>query len=133
MHRKHHGARGEMMACIWLLNNGYEVFRNISAHGEIDLVAIKDQEILKLDVKSSIKLDKGARFLLKDSQVKNGVVPIYVFSNGECRIDYQPCSGLGDASCKQCFTKFRLTRLKQKYCSVACRVDHARLAKVKPL
>lgn len=29
---KHFGARNELIACTWLLNQSYEVFRNISQH-----------------------------------------------------------------------------------------------------
>jgi hypothetical protein len=36
---KHVGARSELIACEWLLAQGYEVFRNVSAHGPIDIIA----------------------------------------------------------------------------------------------
>src|SRR5262245_4735089 len=50
---RHLGARSELIACEWLLSQGYEVFRNVSATGPIDVVAIKGSEVLLLDVKSS--------------------------------------------------------------------------------
>ncbi len=49
---KHRGAWAETVACAWLLQQGYEVFRNISPSGAIDLVAIKGGEVLKFDVKA---------------------------------------------------------------------------------
>jgi hypothetical protein len=34
---------GEMdVGCAWLLRQGYEVYRNVSQHGLIDMIAIKD-------------------------------------------------------------------------------------------
>lgn len=51
MKDKHKGAHAELRACAWLLEQGYEVFRNVSSHGKIDLVAIKDGEVRFFDVK----------------------------------------------------------------------------------
>jgi hypothetical protein len=52
IHRKHKGARNELGAICWLLDQGYEVFRNVSSHGAIDLVAVRDNETIFIDVKS---------------------------------------------------------------------------------
>jgi Holliday junction resolvase-like predicted endonuclease len=41
MDSKHKGAHSELVACAWLLRQGYEVFRNISDRGIIDIIAIK--------------------------------------------------------------------------------------------
>lgn len=51
---KHLGALSEIMACEWLLRQGYEVFRNISQSGLADYVVWKpgDAPIL-IDVKST--------------------------------------------------------------------------------
>ena len=49
---KHIGTNTELKAAAWLLEQGYEVFRNVSSHGEIDLVAIKDGIVRKIDVKT---------------------------------------------------------------------------------
>jgi hypothetical protein len=38
--RPHVGAVSEMLAAAYLLRRGYEVFRNVSSSGPIDLVAI---------------------------------------------------------------------------------------------
>jgi hypothetical protein len=50
---QHKGARGEFAAVIWLLDQGYDVFRNVCPNGPIDLVAIKGPERLLIDVKSN--------------------------------------------------------------------------------
>jgi len=39
------------MAANWLWSQGYEVFENISHIGPIDLIALKDGTIIKIDVK----------------------------------------------------------------------------------
>ena len=38
MHDKHKGSLAELLACAWLLKQGYEVFRNVSQHGKADLI-----------------------------------------------------------------------------------------------
>jgi len=48
---KHKGAHCELVATAWLLKEGYEVFRNVSQHGIIDVVAMKDGLLHKFDVK----------------------------------------------------------------------------------
>ena len=51
---KHLGALAELMACEWLMRQGYEVFRNISSHGLADYVAWRPGETPRLiDVKSN--------------------------------------------------------------------------------
>jgi len=49
---KHIGARSELIACRWLLDRSYEVLRNVSAFGPVDLAAVKPGEVLLLDVKT---------------------------------------------------------------------------------
>tara|TARA_Y100001963_G_C6469801_1_gene303966 strand:+ start:158 stop:466 length:309 start_codon:yes stop_codon:yes gene_type:complete len=48
------GDISEHKAVVWLLEQGYEVFRNECCSGPIDIIAynIETQEILKIDVKS---------------------------------------------------------------------------------
>ena len=54
MDKKHRGCSSELIACNWLLEQGYDVFRNISAHGYADLVAINWEtgEKIWVDVKT---------------------------------------------------------------------------------
>jgi Holliday junction resolvase len=78
---KHRGARTELAACIYLLGEGYEVFRNISASGSADLIAWKGDEVLRIDVKSG----KSAK--LTPKQEKEGVVILHVDENGHCELD----------------------------------------------
>jgi len=49
---KHRGTETELRACAWLLAEGYEVFRNVSPFGPIDIVAIKAGIVRFIDVKT---------------------------------------------------------------------------------
>lgn len=40
MNKKHLGAFAEIKATAWLLEQGYEVFANVSQHGDVDLIAL---------------------------------------------------------------------------------------------
>lgn len=79
---KHKGAHAELIACAWLLSQGYEVFRNVSAFGLTDIIAQKGGQILLLDVKSHHgKLSK--------QQIDAGVLPLRVTSSGHCEIGFR--------------------------------------------
>lgn len=79
---KHKGAHSEMVACAWLLSNGYEVFRNVSPVGLSDVIAQKGGQILLLDVKSG-------NTQLSREQIAGGVLPLWVSSSGHCRIGFR--------------------------------------------
>ena len=72
------GDISEHKAVVWLLEQGYEVFRNECCSGPIDIIAlnIETQEILKIDVKTgSIYIrEDGTRRVnhskLKELQIK---------------------------------------------------------------
>lgn len=52
---KHRGAYAEHLAIIWLIKEGYEVFKNISPHGACDIVAFRNDfsEKILIDVKTT--------------------------------------------------------------------------------
>jgi Holliday junction resolvase len=79
--RKHRGAQSELIACAWLLGRGFEVFRNVSPHGESDIITIKDGVVTRIDVKSSWH---GYCARLSPEQIEQGVAPFYVFDSGSC-------------------------------------------------
>ena len=94
---KHRGAISELRATTFLLEQGFEVFRNISQHGSIDIIAIsKDGTILKIDVKT---VSSGTYTRVTDgqivenfvfapllkSQTSTGIVPLYVMPDGSIR------------------------------------------------
>jgi len=47
------GVIHEMTATIWLMTQGYQVFKNVCPSGPIDLIAIRDTEIIRIDVKTA--------------------------------------------------------------------------------
>lgn len=49
--RKHRGAWAEVTACSWLIAHRYEVFRNVSHFGPVDIIGMKDGIITLFDVK----------------------------------------------------------------------------------
>src|SRR5688572_690616 len=68
---KHRGGWAELIASAWLLERGYEVFRNVSAVGPIDLVAIRGDETLLIDVKHVIiAVTKAGEFRAKGPTLK---------------------------------------------------------------
>lgn len=86
---KHIGAKNELVAAIWLLNNGYEVFRNMSQHGAIDLIAVNENEILLLDVKTAPQYGETTYVNTKrltEEQKVLGVKFLFVYKTGSCEI-----------------------------------------------
>lgn len=79
---KHRGAYSEFAATNWLLAQGYEVFRNVSAHGPADLIAwnpITDERIF-VDVKTFCNIDGEP--ICTDEQVALGVKLLCVTYDG---------------------------------------------------
>ena len=118
IHRKHLGTRAELIACSWLLKEGYEVFRNVSPHGLIDVIAIKNGVILKLDVRSSGDDKNFAR--LTAIQTQEGIFRLKVFSNGDCEIDFNAPKVKEQHPCKSCNTNFLPKFPRHKFCSKRC-------------
>ena len=77
---KHRGAQTELIACAYLLGEGYEVFRNISPCGSADLIACKGGEVLRIDVKAS-KYPK-----LTAKQERENIVILHVDASGHCEL-----------------------------------------------
>jgi len=68
----------ELKAVCWLLEQGYEVFRNGCSTGPIDIIALnlETNKILKIDVKTVSISSDGKRMCfpkLRDNQVSLGV------------------------------------------------------------
>ena len=122
MESKHKGACSEMAACSFLLREGYEVYRNVSAHGMIDIIAIRGKETLYVDVKSAKvgELLGGPIYSrITKQQRDNGVILIVVYDNGECFVDSNPRVA-GECYCA-CGSI--VTNGNRKYCSPKCQGD----------
>jgi hypothetical protein len=89
--RKLRGGYSELVACTWLLENGYEVFRNVADRGYADLVAYRGGKVIMIDVKT-VRVTRLATGeygclggqALKPHQVRLGIVPLYVTDEGIC-------------------------------------------------
>jgi Holliday junction resolvase len=119
-----------MTAIAWLLKEGYEVFRNVSQHGLIDILGVKNGEIFKFDVKSA-NADKNVR--LSSDQIINNVKLLKVFSDGSCEIDWEPEEAYehSEAICKHCDRTYTKRRRRSIFCSKTCKVGYH--AKIKRL
>ena len=62
---KHRGAVNELRATAWLIGLGYEVCRNVSQHGPVDLVAIRGDEVILIDVKATQLRNDGTTRLYR--------------------------------------------------------------------
>ena len=110
MPSKHRGAWGEVTACAWLLGQGFEVFRNVSPVGLVDVVAMRHGEVLLLDIKS------GVRSQLEPAQVAAGVLLLTVDGDGACKIERPTV-------CAQCGETFQVRIQGQRFCSSRCGGD----------
>jgi Holliday junction resolvase len=63
------------------MDNGYEVCRNLSMHGSVDLVAIKGTEVILVDVKQGHGTGKR-RKKLTPQQEDLGVVQLLATDSG---------------------------------------------------
>jgi Holliday junction resolvase len=78
---KHRGSWAELTACSYLLSEGYEVFRNVSMCGVIDIVGIKGETVRRFDVKY---IGGGSSVQLSAEQVQAGVELLCVGADGQC-------------------------------------------------
>ncbi len=125
---KHQGDRNELLATVWLMDRGFEVYRNVSSRGPIDIIALRGQEIYKLDVK---KCQKGGSPPLTPEQRSRGVQLLVVYDDGHCEIvpiSSKPLFTAKYAACRQCNEKFYRKAKRKIFCSGKCSGDfHAPL------
>ncbi len=115
--QQHKGALAEHRAIAWLLDRGYDVFRNVSAHGPVDIIAMRDAEILLLDAKTL----KEGKLLHPDKKLtaeqrKLGVKLVLVTPE-DCMIGGGP---IGVRVCPHCSSCFRPRRQTATFCSQRC-------------
>lgn len=93
VHHNTKGAINEMIATVWLLKHGYDVFRNVSPRGRADLVAINwetDEGWVSVDVKSEQfdldglnPMNEGHRETQRKYEASN-IRYLVVMDNGNC-------------------------------------------------
>tara|TARA_R110002020_G_scaffold221527_2_gene429646 strand:+ start:34875 stop:35255 length:381 start_codon:yes stop_codon:yes gene_type:complete len=90
-------------AILWLLEKGYYVFTNVFGTGPIDLIAVDDLGHVELfDVKlagfrsnkDTLSSKQMINRVLTPEQKELGVKLLYVFDNGECRVQLNRASWL---------------------------------------
>lgn len=77
------GDISEHKAILWLWDQGYEVFKNCGCTGKVDLIAVKDGEILQIDVKT-VQIrdgDLSFRAYKHEEQLARGVKFLWVYEN----------------------------------------------------
>lgn len=95
------GTISELNACVYLLRAGYDVYRNVSSTGPVDLLATKDGKYLAVDVKSLPVEEEARNKRLKPrrlkatmrvrrltaAQKKLNVRYLFVAADGTCNFD----------------------------------------------
>lgn len=115
--RRHKGALGELRASAWLLELGYQVFRNLSSHGAIDIIGIKHGKVEFFDVKS---FQGGNIPYANEEAASLGVKFILAKTDGSFEI-VTPPERIGPRPCVYCGNSFQPTLPTRLYCSNSCR------------
>ena len=119
MNRQETGAYSELVACAWLLTQGYEVFRNVCPTGPTDLVAIKGGVVERFDVKT--EKFKVESYALTVKQQALGVKVLVVHRDGTCRVAVTSPIVQGEHCCEGCGRTYRRLRQYQRFCTSRCR------------
>src|SRR5262249_30883464 len=77
----------KLFACAWLLEKGCDVFRNVSGHGLVDIVAIQGANVFFFDVKSVGTNKPDSSRILSEEQSALGVLALWVEPDGSCHVD----------------------------------------------
>ena len=81
------GAMSELLACVWLMGQDYEVFRSVHPDGFADLVAYKAGGFMLVDVKTRDEHHKAHHRVLSERQIAAGVRLLTVnLKTGECTL-----------------------------------------------
>lgn len=117
MHSCHKGARAELLACGWLMAQGYEVFRNVSPAGPADMVVWKpgSGEFTAIQVKCSGAA--GSRGILLKFQEKHNVKVLLVFPDD--RVAWAS-NALPERGCIECGARYIPKQQRQLYCGSPC-------------
>ena len=83
------GDKAEYIAAMWLWDQGYLVCKNMSQQGPVDLVAIKEDEVILIDVKSECRRKRDGykinRSLTSIQKVINVKILNVNVETGECK------------------------------------------------
>lgn len=130
---KHIGAHNELAASTWLLRQGYEVFRNVSRHGDVDLIGMLEGKVELFDVKSAVRAADGTilRHKFSKQQIDLGVKCICVFEDGSCEFDKRDLFKGMPRKCIECGKDYvPVAWGSETFCAVACQAENSRKAKL---
>lgn len=101
------------------MKQGYEVFRNVSTYGSVDIVALKNDVVYKFDVKAVESIEKqiGKGSHLSPRQLALGIMALYVDVNDRCMIEEQAIPRkVKQFKCRHCGEAFtQLSRRLRDY------------------
>lgn len=63
------GALSELLVCADLIQREYQVFRSVSPNADFDIVAFKDNQLIKIEVRTTRMLQSGINFPIKESDI----------------------------------------------------------------
>jgi hypothetical protein len=127
------GAAGELIACIWLLRKGYDVYRNIAPSGKVDIIALKGSIVHYIDdgfiTKNSYdNYPDTKKHIAAQYQKENKNIKIlYVLDNGSCVWRHVLFKDCGARKCVSCSKVYVPTKATSKTCSDKCRVENIRV------
>ncbi len=88
--KKDMGARSEHLAVVHLLDEGFSVFRAVGAHAPYDLIAVRGQTVLKVEVRSGTRWkgsDRKDGFSKKVNDPSNPPdIFLVVFPDGDIKV-----------------------------------------------
>jgi hypothetical protein len=130
--KKHSGTKNELIATVWLLQQGFDVFRNVSPHGEIDIIAFRDGEVIYFDVKATQYNVRGEPSpygnRLTARQIELGVKRLNVYWDGHCEVVEDATTFMAAMSqrrhCSQCGEMFAPREERQIFCTKQCSQLH---------
>lgn len=132
INKKHKGAYSELRAILWFLKNGYEVYRNVSSHGICDMIVTKDNELIKVDVKTAQKSPHSGELYCSarnEQQKKQDVQILMVYLDDDV-IKWQERQDIfyqETRKCKNCDKDIRIdkkVRRNKVYCGSICRAQY---------
>lgn len=120
------GAASELIAVAWLLNQGYEVFRNVCPVGKTDIIAVRVNQFIKIDVKTAT-LEPNGTFNIRKIQkeaLDQGVK--YLFVDPEKYKVLGWSDEVSNLNCEICGKEAKSTRGTRwsVCCSDECRIKH---------
>ncbi len=111
----------EITACQWLLLQGYDVYKNVSAWGAADIVAVNKNEVILVDVciSASNQDIKSACAKTRESEGYN-IKFLYVLPDGSCkwREELYP---METRTCPSCGTSYEVKAKKSQKTCDKCR------------